>query len=1123
VNAPPARLRRAPPRDPDHPKGRPMSSATRRRTTRAALAVLGASSLLAIAGMQPAMAAAPPSLVRALPSNVKLAAPLAAATTNDDYKQRFLTMYNKIHDPANGYFSPQGIPYHSVETLIVEAPDYGHETTSEAYSYYVWLEALYGQVTGDWSTLNKAWTTLETYMIPPSVDQPTNSFYDPSKPATYASEYNTPDQYPSQLNSGVSVGKDPLAAELKSTYGTSDIYGMHWLADVDNKYGFGATPGTGCELGPTATGTSFINTFQRGPQESVWETVPQPSCDEFKYGGKNGYLDLFTADSSYAKQWKYTDAPDADARAIEAVYWANQWATAQGKQADIAGTVAKAAKLGDYLRYAFYDKYFKQPGCTSQSCPGGTGKDSSAYLLSWYYAWGGALDTNAGWAWRIGSSTSHFGYQNPLAAYALSTDPALTPKSPTAKTDWSTSLQRQLEFYTWLQSSEGGIAGGATNSWNGSYSAPPAGTPTFYGLSYVEAPVYNDPPSNQWFGMQAWGMERVAELYNTSGNAQAKAVLDKWVPWVVANIKINGTDWQIPSDLAWSGAPETWNPTSPKANTNLHVTVKSYGQDVGVAGDTARALLFYAAKAGDTTVQAKAKALLDAIWNTDQDTKGVSTTETRTDYARFDDVYGGAGTDGTYIPSGWTGTMPNGDAIKPGVSFLDIRSFYKNDPAFSKVDAYLKGGAAPTFNYHRFWAQTAIAAAMADYSRLFGSTTTTPDTTAPTVPTGVQAGLVTANSVTISWTASTDAGSGVAGYDIYRGTTKVGSSTSTSFTETGLSASTSYTYTVRARDVAGNVSADSSPLTISTKAATTDTTAPSVPTGLKATAIGQDNVTITWTASTDEAGGSGLAGYDVYRGTTKVGSTTTTSYTDTGLNPSTAYSYTVRAKDVAGNASAASSALSVTTTGPAQDTTPPSVPSGLVASNVTDTAVTLTWAASTDTGGSGLGGYDVYRGTTKIGSTSAAVTTYTDSGLTPSTAYQYTVRSKDVAGNVSVASQAVSVTTKPSTSTGGSCKVTYTHNDWGNGFTAGVHVVNSGTTAINGWTLKFSFAGNQAVTQGWSATWSQSGQAVTAVAMDWNASIPAGGAVDIGFNGSYSGSNATPASFTLNGTVCTIG
>ena len=105
----------------------------------------------------------------------------------------------------------------------------------------------------------------------------------------------------------MTVGKDPIGDELKSTYGTSDIYRMHWLADVDNKYGFGATPGAGCELGPTATGSSFINTFQRGEQESVWETIPQPRCEEFKYGGKNGFLDLFTKDAgSYAKQWKYT-------------------------------------------------------------------------------------------------------------------------------------------------------------------------------------------------------------------------------------------------------------------------------------------------------------------------------------------------------------------------------------------------------------------------------------------------------------------------------------------------------------------------------------------------------------------------------------------------------------------------------------------------------------------------------------------------------------------------------------------------------------------------------------------------------------------------------------------------
>ena len=53
-----------------------------------------------------------------------------------DNKTRFMQLYEQIKNPNNGYFSPEGIPYHSVETLICEAPDYGHMTTSEAYSYW---------------------------------------------------------------------------------------------------------------------------------------------------------------------------------------------------------------------------------------------------------------------------------------------------------------------------------------------------------------------------------------------------------------------------------------------------------------------------------------------------------------------------------------------------------------------------------------------------------------------------------------------------------------------------------------------------------------------------------------------------------------------------------------------------------------------------------------------------------------------------------------------------------------------------------------------------------------------------------------------------------------------------
>src|SRR6202011_1364188 len=109
---------------------------------------------------------------------------------------------------------------------------------------------------------------------------------------------------------------------------------------------------------------------------------------------------------------------------------------------------------------------------------------------------------------------------------------------------------RELQFYRWLQSSEGGIAGGATNSWAGRYATPPAGDATFYGMFYDFQPVYHDPPSNQWFGFQAWSMERVAEYYYVTGDATAKALLDKWVAWSSGHttVNANGT-YQIPNTL----------------------------------------------------------------------------------------------------------------------------------------------------------------------------------------------------------------------------------------------------------------------------------------------------------------------------------------------------------------------------------------------------------------------------------------------------------------------------------------------------------------------------------------------------------------------------------------------
>ncbi|MEV6304933.1 glycoside hydrolase family 3 N-terminal domain-containing protein [Actinoplanes sp. NPDC051861] len=200
------------------------------------------------------------------------------------------------------------------------------------------------------------------------------------------------------------------------------------------------------------------------------------------------------------------------------------------------------------------------------------------------------------------------------------------------------------------------------------------------------------------------------------------------------------------------------------------------------------------------------------------------------------------------------------------------------------------------------------------------------------------------------------------------------------------------------------------------------------------------------------------------------------------------------------------------------DTAAPSVPTGLTASSVTSTGATLSWTASTDTGGSGLDGYDVYRDGALIASTTT--NGYAVTGLTAATGYAFTVAARDRAGNRSAPSAALTVTTQAGSGGGAGCRVTWTSNDWSTGFTATVAVTNTGTTAVNPWTLRWTFTAGQTVTQSWSARVTQSGTAVTAVGESWNASLAPGASASFGFNGTSSGSNPRPSAFTLNGVTC---
>ncbi|MDI1465410.1 GDSL-type esterase/lipase family protein [Catellatospora sp. KI3] len=202
--------------------------------------------------------------------------------------------------------------------------------------------------------------------------------------------------------------------------------------------------------------------------------------------------------------------------------------------------------------------------------------------------------------------------------------------------------------------------------------------------------------------------------------------------------------------------------------------------------------------------------------------------------------------------------------------------------------------------------------------QLLGGTTPA-DTTPPSVPTGLSASVNCSLAVTLNWAAATD-NVAVTGYDVFRSTNGstfalVGTTTATSFTGTlnGLAQ-----YAVRARDAAGNTSA----LTAAVNAVPPpcpppDTQAPTTPGTPTASGTSATATTLTWAAATDNIG---VTGYDVYRapgasgGTfTSVGTSATTSFTNTGLTAATTYRYQVRARDAVGNLSAFSPAVTVTT------------------------------------------------------------------------------------------------------------------------------------------------------------------------------------------------------------------
>lgn len=186
------------------------------------------------------------------------------------------------------------------------------------------------------------------------------------------------------------------------------------------------------------------------------------------------------------------------------------------------------------------------------------------------------------------------------------------------------------------------------------------------------------------------------------------------------------------------------------------------------------------------------------------------------------------------------------------------------------------------------------------------------DTAAPSIPSGLTATASSSTQINVNWSASTD-NTAVIGYRVKRNgliVADVKDGTST-YTDSTAVASTTYQYTVSAYDAIPNISADSAAVSVTTPALATDTTPPTAPANLTATAVSSSQINLAWSASTDDA--TGIKEYRVYRVNTLIATVHTTSYGDTGLTANTSYTYHVNAVDGAGNVSTQSLTATATT------------------------------------------------------------------------------------------------------------------------------------------------------------------------------------------------------------------
>ncbi|HET9519046.1 MAG TPA: cellulose binding domain-containing protein [Actinoplanes sp.] len=253
-----------------------------------------------------------------------------------------------------------------------------------------------------------------------------------------------------------------------------------------------------------------------------------------------------------------------------------------------------------------------------------------------------------------------------------------------------------------------------------------------------------------------------------------------------------------------------------------------------------------------------------------------------------------------------------------------------------------------------------------------------------------------------------------------------------------------------------------------------------------------------------------------------------TSHTVTGLRPATEYTFSLSAYDESGDSSGTSRIEVLTpATDVGPDTTPPSEPGPLILIGTTATTAQLRWSPSTDN--LGVTGYTVYGFDGWFGSTVRTTVTGTSATVPLDSRFKYLyVRARDAAGNLSPSTNTVTVPTPTSTTPPpppppppATCAATYrTSGEWPGGFVSEVTLTNNGKAPISGWTLRFSFGGDQQIDSSWSSSFQQTGREVKVEPAAWNRTIGVGETLRFGMLGHWSRSNAPPSAISVNGVAC---